>query len=280
MGISWFWLFGALFLAQFPAYTKNVLGGSETAVTLLLATFTFGIGAGSLLCEKLSAQTRRTGPGAAGLDRPDAVRARPGTCLARRALAFAAGCDRPARLRPDLARAFRPGPARHLRRLLHRAALRPGAAALESGARRAHHRRQQHHERAVHGGRRARRRRHAGRGPFDPDAVRRRGGLQRCGGAVHLRPGAGVPAALHRLDADPHGVSPARAGARAGAGRGPGGDRLQPRQLRRCTGDHGGLPASDPLRHGSPYLPLAGAELRLSAPARPSRSLRQRKTRR
>ena len=56
MGISWFWLFGALFLAQFPAYTKNVLGGSETAVTLLLATFTFGIGAGSLFCEKLSAK--------------------------------------------------------------------------------------------------------------------------------------------------------------------------------------------------------------------------------
>ncbi|MCF8174222.1 MAG: MFS transporter [Burkholderiaceae bacterium] len=55
MGISWFWLFGALFLAQFPAYTKDILGGSETAVTLLLATFTFGIGVGSLLCEKLSA---------------------------------------------------------------------------------------------------------------------------------------------------------------------------------------------------------------------------------
>jgi 1-acyl-sn-glycerol-3-phosphate acyltransferase len=56
MGISWFWLFGALLLAQFPAYTRNVLGGSETAVTLLLATFTFGIGAGSLFCEKLSAK--------------------------------------------------------------------------------------------------------------------------------------------------------------------------------------------------------------------------------
>ncbi|MCF8197907.1 MAG: MFS transporter [Sulfuritalea sp.] len=55
LGISWFWLFGALFLAQFPAYTKEVLGGNETAVTLLLATFTFGIGVGSLLCEKLSA---------------------------------------------------------------------------------------------------------------------------------------------------------------------------------------------------------------------------------
>ena len=54
MGISWFWLFGALLLAQFPAYTKNVLGGGETAVTLLLATFTFGVGVGSLLCERMS----------------------------------------------------------------------------------------------------------------------------------------------------------------------------------------------------------------------------------
>ncbi|MBI4741250.1 MAG: MFS transporter [Betaproteobacteria bacterium] len=54
LGISWFWLYGALFLAQFPAYAKNVLGGGETSVTLLLATFTAGIGIGSLLCEKLS----------------------------------------------------------------------------------------------------------------------------------------------------------------------------------------------------------------------------------
>ena len=55
LGISWFWLYGALFLAQFPAYAKNVLGGSETSVTLLLAVFTIGIGLGSLLCERLSA---------------------------------------------------------------------------------------------------------------------------------------------------------------------------------------------------------------------------------
>jgi hypothetical protein len=45
---------GALFLAQFPAYAKGVLGGGEGTVTLLLATFTVGIGLGSLLCEKLS----------------------------------------------------------------------------------------------------------------------------------------------------------------------------------------------------------------------------------
>ncbi|MBK7954769.1 MAG: MFS transporter [Candidatus Accumulibacter sp.] len=55
LGISWFWLYGTLFLAQFPAYAKNVLGGSESSVTLLLAVFTVGIGLGSLLCERLSA---------------------------------------------------------------------------------------------------------------------------------------------------------------------------------------------------------------------------------
>jgi len=54
LGISWFWLYGALFLAQFPAYTKNVLGGGEATVTLLLAIFTLGIGLGSLLCERMS----------------------------------------------------------------------------------------------------------------------------------------------------------------------------------------------------------------------------------
>lgn len=54
LGISWFWLYGALFLAQFPAYAKNVLGGSETSVTLLLAVFTIGIGTGSMLCERMS----------------------------------------------------------------------------------------------------------------------------------------------------------------------------------------------------------------------------------
>ena len=54
LGISWFWLYGALFLAQFPAYAKNVLGGGEMAVTLLLAVFIVGISVGSLLCERLS----------------------------------------------------------------------------------------------------------------------------------------------------------------------------------------------------------------------------------
>ncbi|NLC10270.1 MAG: MFS transporter [Gammaproteobacteria bacterium] len=54
LGISWFWLYGALFLTQLPGLTKNVLGGDEILVTTLLAIFTLGIGLGSLLCERLS----------------------------------------------------------------------------------------------------------------------------------------------------------------------------------------------------------------------------------
>lgn len=54
LGISWFWFYGAIFLAQIPNYAKDVLGGSPQVVTLLLATFSVGIGVGSLLCERLS----------------------------------------------------------------------------------------------------------------------------------------------------------------------------------------------------------------------------------
>lgn len=54
LGISWFWFYGATVLAQFPNYAKEVLGGDESVFILLLAVFSFGIGLGSLLCEKLS----------------------------------------------------------------------------------------------------------------------------------------------------------------------------------------------------------------------------------
>jgi 1-acyl-sn-glycerol-3-phosphate acyltransferase len=54
LGISWYWLYGSVFLSQFPIYAKDVLGGSEHVVTLLLAVFSIGIGLGSLLCERLS----------------------------------------------------------------------------------------------------------------------------------------------------------------------------------------------------------------------------------
>ena len=54
LGISWFWLYGALFLSQFPDLAKNVLGGSESTVSWLLATFSVGVGLGSLACERMS----------------------------------------------------------------------------------------------------------------------------------------------------------------------------------------------------------------------------------
>jgi acyl-[acyl-carrier-protein]-phospholipid O-acyltransferase / long-chain-fatty-acid--[acyl-carrier-protein] ligase len=53
LGISWFWLVGATFLAQFPTYSKDIIGGNEELVTLFLSVFTIGVGIGSLLCNKL-----------------------------------------------------------------------------------------------------------------------------------------------------------------------------------------------------------------------------------
>lgn len=54
VAISWFWFLGATYLTQFPSFSKDVLQGDPSLVTLLLAIFTLGIGSGSLLCEKLS----------------------------------------------------------------------------------------------------------------------------------------------------------------------------------------------------------------------------------
>lgn len=54
LGISWMWFFGAVFLTQFPAFAKDVLGGNEQVASLLLVVFSIGIAIGSLLCESLS----------------------------------------------------------------------------------------------------------------------------------------------------------------------------------------------------------------------------------
>jgi len=54
LGISWLWFFGSVFLTSFTPLAHDVLHGDENVVTLLLAVFSFGIGAGSLLCERLS----------------------------------------------------------------------------------------------------------------------------------------------------------------------------------------------------------------------------------
>jgi 1-acyl-sn-glycerol-3-phosphate acyltransferase len=54
LGVSWFWFYGSLVVTQFPNLAKNVLAGSEHVVTVLLVVFSIGVGAGSLLCERLS----------------------------------------------------------------------------------------------------------------------------------------------------------------------------------------------------------------------------------
>ncbi|MFS2215341.1 MFS transporter [Telluria sp. Tellsp104] len=54
LGNSWFWFYGALVLSQFPLYAKEYLHGDHSVFVLLLTIFSLGIGAGSLLCEKLS----------------------------------------------------------------------------------------------------------------------------------------------------------------------------------------------------------------------------------
>ena len=54
LGISWFWFFGSIFLVQMANYTRTILNGNEHVITVLLSMFSIGIGAGSLLCEKLS----------------------------------------------------------------------------------------------------------------------------------------------------------------------------------------------------------------------------------
>jgi 1-acyl-sn-glycerol-3-phosphate acyltransferase len=54
LGISWLWFVGAIFLTSFTPYAKDVVGGDESVVTVLLATFSIGIALGSVLCERLS----------------------------------------------------------------------------------------------------------------------------------------------------------------------------------------------------------------------------------
>jgi acyl-[acyl-carrier-protein]-phospholipid O-acyltransferase/long-chain-fatty-acid--[acyl-carrier-protein] ligase len=52
-GISWFWLFGAAMLSQFPNYAKGVLGADNQVVTLFLTLNSVGIGIGALICGRV-----------------------------------------------------------------------------------------------------------------------------------------------------------------------------------------------------------------------------------
>lgn len=70
LAISWFWLVGAVFLAQFPTFAKTTLGADSSVQTLFLAMFSIGIGAGSILCGRLlrgEVSARLTPIGAVGM---------------------------------------------------------------------------------------------------------------------------------------------------------------------------------------------------------------------
>ncbi len=87
LGVSWFWFFGTVITSQLPAYAEVNLGGSATLYIFALALFSIGTGAGSLLCEKLSARTVEIGLvplGSAGMSAflLDLYFARPGPALA------------------------------------------------------------------------------------------------------------------------------------------------------------------------------------------------------
>ena len=70
VGAAGFWFLGASYLTQMPAFTRDVSHGNPAVATLLLAMFTVGIGAGSILCHRLSGQSIELGlvpVGAAGI---------------------------------------------------------------------------------------------------------------------------------------------------------------------------------------------------------------------
>jgi acyl-[acyl-carrier-protein]-phospholipid O-acyltransferase / long-chain-fatty-acid--[acyl-carrier-protein] ligase len=84
LGISWFWLAGAVYLSQFPAYVRFFLGGEEAVVTLFLTVFTVGIAIGSLSCSwllggRVSARAAPWGAFGIGLFSIDLWWARPGS---------------------------------------------------------------------------------------------------------------------------------------------------------------------------------------------------------
>lgn len=53
LGISWFWLVGAVFLAEFPVFAKDILHSDSQVVTYFFTLFSIGLAIGSLLCNKL-----------------------------------------------------------------------------------------------------------------------------------------------------------------------------------------------------------------------------------
>lgn len=63
---AWFWFLGTTYLTQIPSYAKDFLGGDESVATLILAVFSVGVAAGSLICERISGGQVKAFPVALG----------------------------------------------------------------------------------------------------------------------------------------------------------------------------------------------------------------------
>lgn len=66
IGISWFWFVGAVYTTQLPTFTQIHLGGNDNVFNLMLALFSIGIAAGSVLCAKISRHRLHLGLVSAG----------------------------------------------------------------------------------------------------------------------------------------------------------------------------------------------------------------------
>jgi acyl-[acyl-carrier-protein]-phospholipid O-acyltransferase / long-chain-fatty-acid--[acyl-carrier-protein] ligase len=53
IGASWFWFLGTALLTQFPVFTRDILLGNENVANAFIATFTIGIGLGSMVTNLL-----------------------------------------------------------------------------------------------------------------------------------------------------------------------------------------------------------------------------------
>ncbi len=53
LGLSWFWVVGATLLAELPTLVRDDMGADAHVVTLMLAFFSVGVGAGSVLCARI-----------------------------------------------------------------------------------------------------------------------------------------------------------------------------------------------------------------------------------
>ena len=283
LGISWFWLVGALILAQLPAYARDVLGGDKTVYTLLLAAFSIGTALGSLACERLSGHKVEIGLvplGSIGMtvclldlyfEHPDVHAAGAAVVVVDSSSCRAGGWDIALDcaligvfgglfIVPLYALILQRSAESHRARIIAcnnilNAGFMVIAALLAIGWLEVLH--------------------------FTiPQLFILAGGAQRRRGDVHLHAGARVPDALPVVGARERHVPHQGARAREHSGDRPRAHRLQSRELHGCAGHRRQRAAAGALRHGSQHLQDPGAELHLPHRARDSDRAGARRSRR